>query len=133
MSNAKREDLGKLILRVTVGGLMLFHGIAKLQSGVDGIGNMLEGKGLPASMAYGAYVGEFLAPLFMIAGVLVAPAALLIAFTMVIAIYTAHSADLLALGSSGQWAVETPMFFLLASVAVLLLGPGRYRVGKKSD
>lgn len=112
---------------------MLFHGIAKLQSGVDGIGNMLEGKGLPASMAYGAYVGEFLAPLFMIAGVLVAPAALLIAFTMVIAIYTAHSADLLALGSSGQWAVETPMFFLLASVAVLLLGPGRYRVGKKSD
>ncbi|CAA6806270.1 MAG: Unknown protein, partial [uncultured Sulfurovum sp.] len=28
------DDLGKLILRLMIGGLMLFHGISKLQNGV---------------------------------------------------------------------------------------------------
>ena len=42
------DDAGKLVLRLSVGVLMLLHGIHKLLHGVDGIGGMLAGMGLPA-------------------------------------------------------------------------------------
>lgn len=45
---------------------MLFHGIAKLLHGLEGIKGMLASKGLPAFFAYGAYVGEIIAPLLII-------------------------------------------------------------------
>ena len=47
---------------------MLLHGVAKVSGGVGGIGGMLQSAGLPAALAYGAYVGEVLAPLLVIIG-----------------------------------------------------------------
>lgn len=41
------EDFGKLLLRLAVGGLMLFHGVHKLFAGIDGISGMLIAKGFP--------------------------------------------------------------------------------------
>lgn len=58
------EDAGKLLLRLAVGGLMLFHGLHKLIDGVDGISGMLVAKGLPGFIAYGVLVGEVVAPCF---------------------------------------------------------------------
>lgn len=54
-------DAGKLALRLTFGGLMLFHGVAKIQHGVGWIAGALQEQGLPAFIAYGVYVGEILA------------------------------------------------------------------------
>lgn len=53
-----KTDLGKLLLRVTVGGLMLFHGITKLSQDIDFIKGTATAKGLPEAIAYGVYVGE---------------------------------------------------------------------------
>lgn len=39
------DDAGKLLLRLAVGGLMLFHGLHKLLDGVGGISGMLVAKG----------------------------------------------------------------------------------------
>ena len=52
------NDLGLLVLRLTMGGLMLFHGVHKLTHGVGFIGDMLAGMGLPSFIAYGALLGE---------------------------------------------------------------------------
>ncbi len=52
------EDAGKLLLRLAVGGLMLFHGLHKLLDGVDGISGMLVAKGWPGFIAYGVLVGD---------------------------------------------------------------------------
>ena len=52
------DDLGKLLLRLAVGGLMLFHGLHKLFGGVGFISGMLVEKGLPGFIAYGVFVGE---------------------------------------------------------------------------
>lgn len=79
------DDAGKLLLRLAVGGLMLFHGIHKLIDGVDGISGMLAAQGLPGFIAYGVLVGEVVAPCLLILGVLTRPAALVLAFTMVVA------------------------------------------------
>ena len=43
----ENADLGKLIIRLTLGGLMLFHGIAKLLNGIGFIEGELASHGLP--------------------------------------------------------------------------------------
>ncbi len=119
-----RSDWGRLLLRVTFGGMMLFHGIAKLQHGIEGIRAGVVGKGLPEVLAYGVYAGEILAPVLLIAGVFTSIAALVLAFNMVVAIYVAHSAEIFSIGEHGNWAIELPMLYLLGALAILLLGPG---------
>jgi putative oxidoreductase len=121
------DDLGKLILRLAVGGMMLLHGIGKIKGGVGGIGDMLAAKGLPELMAYGAYVGEVLAPVLIIVGFFTRPAALLLVINMVTAIVLAHSADILKLDpQSGGWVIELQMFYLLGALALMFLGAGRF-------
>jgi len=125
MDNA---DLGKLILRLTLGGLMLFHGIAKLLNGIGFIEGELASHGLPTVLAYGVYIGEILAPLMVLLGYQTRIGALLIIFNMLVAIALVHGHQLLALGSNGGWALELQGFFLFTAVAVIFLGPGRYKL-----
>lgn len=119
-------DLGKLILRLAVGGMMLLHGIAKIKGGVTPIADMLAAKGLPEFLAYGVYVGEVLAPVLIIVGFLTRPAAIILVINMLTAIAMAHSADILKLDAHGSWAIELPMFYLLGALAIALLGAGRF-------
>ncbi|AZT82133.1 DoxX family protein [Marinobacter sp. NP-4(2019)] len=121
-------DLGKLIIRLTLGGLMLFHGIAKLIHGTGFIEGQLASLGIPAIFAYGVFIGELLAPLMVILGYQTRIGALLIAFNMLVAIALVHGHELLALGSSGGWALELQGFFLFTAIALVFLGPGRYKL-----
>ncbi|MDX1597754.1 MAG: DoxX family protein [Marinobacter sp.] len=121
-------DLGKLIIRLTLGGLMLFHGIAKLIHGTGFVEGQLAGLGIPVIFAYGVFIGELLAPLMVILGYQTRIGALLIAFNMVVAIALVHGHELLALSSSGGWALELQGFFLFTAVALIFLGPGRYKL-----
>jgi putative oxidoreductase len=52
------EDFGKLILRITLGGLLLFHGVHKLLNGIAPIKAMVTAHGIPDAVAYGVYLGE---------------------------------------------------------------------------
>ena len=45
------EDLGKLVLRITVGGLLLFHGMHKLLNGIAPIKAMVAAHGIPDAVA----------------------------------------------------------------------------------
>ncbi len=121
-------DLGKLIIRLTLGGLMLFHGIAKLIHGVGFIEGQLAGLGIPAIFAYGVFIGELLAPLMVILGYQTRIGALLIAFNMLVALALVHTQELLTLSSSGGWALELQGFFLFTAIALVFLGPGRYKL-----
>lgn len=114
---------GFFILRWSVAGLMLFHGVAKLMKGVGGIENMLASAGLPAFVAYGVFIGEVLAPVLVLIGVWVGPAALVMAINMVVAIALAHSSELFLLGKSGGWALELQGLFLFGSLAIALMAP----------
>ena len=88
-------DLGKLIVRLTLGGLLLFHGIAKLFHGVGFIEGQLASHGIPAFFAWGVFIGELLAPLMVILGYQTRIGALLIAFNMLVAIALVHSLSLI--------------------------------------
>ncbi|MDO3721423.1 DoxX family protein [Marinobacter sp. chi1] len=124
----ENADLGKLFIRLTVGGLMLFHGIAKLLNGVGFIEGELASHGLPAFLAYGVFIGELIAPLMIILGYHTRIGALLIVFNMLVAIALVHSHQLLSLGRGGGWALELQGFFLFTAIALIFLGPGRYKL-----
>ena len=127
------DDTGKLILRLTVAGLMLFHGVAKVMTGVDPIMGMLAAVGLPGFIAYGVYVGEVLAPMMMIIGFRTRIAAVIMAATMVVAVALAHMGDLFAINQFGGWAVELQAFFFFGAVAVFFLGAGKMAVSKSNS
>lgn len=125
------ESTGKLILRLTLGTLVLLHGIAKLTGGVGGLSGMVTAAGLPALVTYGVYVGEVVAPILVLLGWYSRIGAALIAINMLFAIALAHRAELFALGNSGGWALELQGMFLFTAVAIALMGPGRFSVNGK--
>jgi putative oxidoreductase len=126
---ASSQELGKLILRLTLGLLLIFHGIAKLRGGVDGIAGMISHAGLPSALAYLVYVGEVIAPILILLGVFTRGAALVVMVNMVVAVSLAHTSQLATLSQSGGWALELQGFYFFSALALALLGAGRYSVG----
>ena len=123
-----KEDIAKLILRVMVGGMMLFHGIGKALHGIAPIKGMLKAHAIPEALAYGVYAGEILAPIFLIIGWKSRVWAGVVGFNMIMALYLTHRGHFGELGEHGAWAVELPMFYLLSALAIVLLGSGRYAI-----
>lgn len=110
---------------------MLPHGLAKLTKGLAGIKAQLASVGLPELIAYGAFVGEILAPLGLILGLFTRLSAAMVAFTMAMAIFLVHRHELFSLKPTGALAIELPLLFLLASIAIILNGPDRYALGHR--
>ena len=121
------DAAGKLVVRLTLGTLMLFHGIAKvLHPGtLDFISANLAATGLPGMLAWGVYAGEIIAPLMIMLGYHARIGGLLVAINMIFAIVLVHSGDLLSLTEHGGWRLELQGFYLFSGVAVIFLGSGR--------
>ncbi len=125
------ESTGKLILRVTLGVLILLHGISKLRNGIGWLDGMLANAGLPVFFKYGVYVGEVLAPLAVIAGWYSRIGAWLISVNMLFALGLAHGAELLAFNEQGALVLEVQYMFFFSAIALALIGPGRYAFNQK--
>lgn len=126
------DKTGKFVLRVALGVIVLLHGIAKLKGGVGFIEGLVTGHGLPAWVAYGAYAGEVIGPLMLIAGFYARLGAALVAVNMLFAIALVHRAELFALNpQSGGWALELQGLMLFGAIAVMLIGPGKPGINEK--
>ena len=130
MDMFRNDAVGKLIQRLTLGALMLFHGVQKIlhPGSLDFIGGMLSSSGLPQFLSYGVYVGEVVAPLMIILGVHSRIGGLLIVLNMIFAIFLAHGGDLFSLTEHGGWRLELQGFYLFTAVAIVFLGSGRIAV-----
>jgi len=124
----KNDSAGKLVVRLVVGILILFHGVAKLLHTeiLDSIGGALSAHGLPGFIAYGVLVGEVVAPLLLITGVYARVGGLLIVINMLFAVGMMHMGSLFAISEHGGYQLELQAFFLFGGLAVLLLGSGRF-------
>ncbi|SEB14593.1 putative oxidoreductase [Variovorax sp. YR216] len=122
------NDVGKLLLRVTVGGLVLLHGLFKLGSGPGFIVKMLAAHNLPGALGYLVYVGEILAPVLLIAGLWTRAAAAVVVVNMVIALLLVHTGQFFQLTNQGGWALELQGLYLFGALTIMLLGAGRYAV-----
>jgi putative oxidoreductase len=125
------SDLGRLLLRITLGVCILFHGVAKIQGGIDGIAQGLTAIGLPGFIAYGVYLGEIVGPLLLIVGWFSRLGAGLIAINMVFAIAIAHRADVFKISEHGGWAIELQAIYLMAAIALVLMGAGRFAINER--
>ena len=123
------DDAGKLLLRLLLSILILFHGVSKLIGGVGFIGGMLAKAGLPAGLGYLVYIGEVIAPLLILFGVFTRAAALVVVVNMLVALMLVHTRQFFTLNDTGGWALELQGMYLGAAVTVALLGAGRYSVG----
>lgn len=84
---------------------------------------MLIAAGLPAFIAYGVLIGEVVAPLLVLANRWVVPAALVMAFNMVVAVALVHASQIFTLGKSGGWALELQGLYFFGSLAIAFLAP----------
>jgi putative oxidoreductase len=124
-----RDDQGKLVLRVVLAVLLLFHGVSKLIGGVGFITGMLEKAGLPGAFGYLVYIGEVVAPLMILFGVFTRPAALVVAVNMIVALLLVHTSQFFTLNETGGWALELQGMYLGGAIVVALFGAGRYSLG----
>lgn len=127
----KNIDLGLLIIRLSVGGLMLLHGISKLIHGVGFIEQVVIDAGLPTFIAYGVYIGEVLVPLLIISGFGTRAAAAVLAFNCIVAALLVHSQDLFTLNDQGGWTVELLGLFFFGALALVFTGGGKYAISNK--
>ncbi|MBU1658676.1 DoxX family protein [bacterium] len=125
------HDIAKLILRLSVGIMMLFHGVDKIVNGISGVKHLTKNAGLPEFLAYGVYVGEVIVPLFILLGLYARIASLFLAINMVMAIFLAYGNSLFTLGKHGAPVIELPMFYLILSIVIFFLGSGKYAVNSK--
>jgi putative oxidoreductase len=125
-----QPDIAKLLLRLTLGVLILFHGVHKLIYGIDGVRALVSSAGLPSFLAYGVYAGELIAPIFIILGLYGRVASGILAFNMFAAIYLAYGFSF-ATAKYGGVVWERPLLFFVMSILVILLGSGKYAVNSK--
>lgn len=122
------DSFGKLILRLSVGGLLLFHGVAKLldPASLNWITSEVTRLGLPPEVAYGVYAGEILGPVLIIIGLLTRIGALMIVVHMLAAFFLVHMDELMSINQFGGWQPELQGLFLFGALAIMFMGSGRY-------
>ena len=130
MTSATKEDIGKLVLRVTSAGLLFLHGSHSAIHGIDHVKKMVAAAGIPESVAYLNLVGEVVAPLMIMIGYKTRLAALVMAFNMLASIVIAHRDIAFARNDFGGWMIELNVFFLFTAVAIFFLGAGRFSLSR---
>jgi putative oxidoreductase len=131
MTRPGYTDFGKLLLRVAIGALMLFHGVDKIihkQEHFDPIKGMVAAHNMPELVAYGVYVGEVIAPAMLVVGFFTRAAALVVAFNMAVAVFLAHQNMLGSIVQGGAYALELQSLYFFGALAVFFLGAGRFSI-----
>ena len=121
-----------LVLRVPVGLTLAAHGAQKLFAwfggyGLEGTGQWMASIGLEPGymMALLAGSAEFFGGLALVLGLLTRPAAIVMAFTMLIAIFSVHIGNGLFMSNNGY---EYALSLLAVTVALAIQGGGRLAV-----
>ena len=130
MSNA--NDIGKLILQLVLGSLILFHGVSKIMQGPASVLELVAKTGMPESIGYLVYVGEVLAPLLLIIGLWTRAAALIVVVNMAVAVLLVHTGQIFTLSKTGGWALELQGMYFFTALAIVFLGAGRFSVSGAS-
>ncbi|MFC3152846.1 DoxX family protein [Litoribrevibacter euphylliae] len=125
---ATDAGIASLALRIPVGIILIAHGAQKLFGafggyGLEGTGQWMASIGLEPGylMALLAGSAEFFGGLALILGLLTRPAAIVAAFTMLVAIITVHLENGLFLSNNGY---EFGLALLAAAVSLIFAGGG---------
>lgn len=128
------SGIASTILRIPVGIILMAHGAQKLFGsfggyGLEGTGQWMASIGLEPGylMAFLAGSAEFFGGLALVIGLLVRPASVVIAFTMLMAIFTVHIANGLFMSNGGY---EYALALFVVAVSLAFSGAGSYSLDK---
>jgi putative oxidoreductase len=130
-----QAGFGLTVLRIVAGLTFAAHGAQKLFGwfggyGLEGVGQWMESIGLAPGylMALMAGSAEFFGGLALILGLLVRPAAAMLAVTMLVAIVTVHLANGFFMSNNGY---EFALALLAISIALVIEGAGKVSLDKR--
>ncbi|HWH07430.1 MAG TPA: DoxX family protein [Candidatus Paceibacterota bacterium] len=123
------RDLAPFLLRVVVGLIFIMHGYQKLTMGVEGVTGFLGGLGfpMPALFAVLLIAAELGGGILLVLGVLTHWVAKILALVALVALVTVHLQN----GFFLPGGYEFILLILVASISLVLTGPGRYALDKK--
>ncbi|MPM89430.1 putative oxidoreductase MhqP [bioreactor metagenome] len=126
---SSNAGIATLALRIPVGIIFAAHGAQKLFGwfggyGLEGTGQWMASIGLQPGylMALMAGSAEFFGGLALLIGLLVRPAAVVLAFAMLVAIFSVHIGNGLFMSNNGY---EFGLALLAISVSLAISGGGR--------
>jgi putative oxidoreductase len=114
------NDLAVLVLRVSFGLLMARYGLMKLQDFGNMSANFMDWLGLGPKITLTLVVfAELGCAVLVVVGLLTRLALIPLIITMLVAFFVAHANDTFD-------SKEHPLVFLIAYIAIFLMGAGRY-------
>jgi putative oxidoreductase len=121
------RPLAPLVLRVVLGGLFVWHGIDKFDTGISMVEDMFNMWGVPAPALTAPLVAviEIVAGLALIVGVGTRIAAMLLGAVMVGSLLYVKL-DLGVIAEGPMPGAELDLSLLAGLVALVILGPGRF-------
>ena len=129
-----RKGYDTLALRLAAGVIFVAHGAQKLFGwfgghGLEGTAGWMESIGLAPGYVLAMLAGsaEFFGGLLLLFGFLVRPGALVLAFTMLVAIFSAHIQNGLFMANNGY---EFALALLAISIALAVRGAGSLSVDR---
>jgi len=129
---ATNNSFSQLALRLPLGIIFAAHGAQKLFGwfggyGLEGTGQWMASIGLEPGVLMAALSGsaEFFGGVALILGLLTRPAALVLAVTMLVAIFSVHISNGLFMSNNGY---EFGLALLAGTVSLLISGGGRASV-----
>lgn len=121
--NHRGLDVGTLILRLGVAGMMLTHGYPKFQGLLEGGEIQFAdpyGLGVTFTMIFAVFA-EFFCSLLILLGLATRLATIPLLITMGTVVFVIHAAD-------GFGKQEMGLHFMLVYVFLLIAGPGRFSI-----
>jgi putative oxidoreductase len=125
-----KNEIGALILRITLGAIFFIHGVVKFQGGIENTAGWFESLGLPGVTAYGVALLEIIGGILLIVGLATRLIAALFALLMIGATVKVK----LAIGflGNGQMAgYELDIAFLAIAVYLVINGSKLFSLSKR--
>lgn len=122
-SYGKNVDFALLLVRIAAAGLMLYgHGYPKLLNISSGDMQFADPLGIGVQLSLMlAFMAEFICTLFILFGFVPRLASIPLIINMLVIIFAVHIGD-------GFARLETPLFYLLSYLVILVAGGGRYSI-----
>ena len=122
---SKNTDLGLLILRVGVSGLMLTHGLPKLLNLLQGNFEFSDPIGLGSTISFILIViAEAICPVLILVGIKTRIATIPPIIAMAVAAFMVHGADPIA-------TKEKALLYLIGFLSIGLMGAGKLSLDRK--
>jgi putative oxidoreductase len=117
------QPLALLLIRLSLGAIMVAHGYHKVFGGLHHHAQMVAGLGLPAWLGYVSAFTEFIGGLMILAGFFTRPAAFAVFINLAVAVGKVHWHNGL-MGSPDRPGYEFPLAAATLAFALIFFGGG---------